>query len=211
MPRKGDKELLKLHSAHQESDTRRHGTWKFNLSCDHGQCFLTAVVYCCVGAKCCYATAAKVFQCCITKAQMTHSFLFVCLLCSYAPIKFFLSNFDAIYLQLNACLKFSNKPLFPSTCSWICFRPTTALLQTVEIAPCSIYHLASCLPCKSWVKIRPTQTCALSTSHKTNDRSSYFYVSLHPQGCGASCGKCDCSGVKGTKVRFSFTLVLICH
>lgn len=25
---------------------------------------------------------------------------------------------------------------------------------------------------------------------------------FHFQGCGASCGKCDCSGVKGTKVRF---------
>lgn len=39
---------------------------------------------------------------------------------------------------------------------------------------------------------------------------TYFHVSLHPQGCGASCGKCDCSGVKGAKVRFSFVNQSLC-
>lgn len=61
------------------------------------------------------------------------------------------------------------------------------------------------------------RVCFLSLSH-TNIRSFslfclpkwwiiYSNVSLLPQGCGSSCGKCDCSGVKGAKVRFSFAFI----
>uniref|UniRef100_A0A3Q2PQD8 Uncharacterized protein n=1 Tax=Fundulus heteroclitus TaxID=8078 RepID=A0A3Q2PQD8_FUNHE len=32
----------------------------------------------------------------------------------------------------------------------------------------------------------------------------FFSVSFNLQGCGASCGKCDCSGVKGAKGERGF-------
>lgn len=62
-----------------------------------------------------------------------------------------------------------------------------------------------------WFISQVTQTCFVLSIYDQYYNFKHFFFNFHFQGCGTSCGKCDCSGVKGTKVRcnsFSYTYQL---